>query len=119
MPSVFNWYLPDYNPGGRVSAAGLVAPELQIITENLVVQATNYHRTIDYSSVIDPAAALPAGQGVDNLLGNSTSLDNVFINLAPLVADYKANRDTAGSTNVLHVVRLVGDELERHTPNEH
>ena len=26
---------------------------------------------------------------------------------------------TAGSTNVLHVVRLVGDELERHTSNEH
>ena len=26
---------------------------------------------------------------------------------------------TAGSTNVLHVVRLVGDELERHTTSEH
>ena len=26
---------------------------------------------------------------------------------------------TAGSTNVLHVVRLVGDELERHTTPEH
>jgi pyruvate kinase len=26
---------------------------------------------------------------------------------------------TAGSTNVLHVVRLIGDELERHTSNEH
>ena len=25
---------------------------------------------------------------------------------------------TAGSTNVLHVVRLVGDELERHTAPE-
>ena len=25
---------------------------------------------------------------------------------------------TAGSTNVLHVVRLVGDELERHTTPE-
>jgi pyruvate kinase len=25
---------------------------------------------------------------------------------------------TAGSTNVLHVVRLVGDELEKHSPNE-
>jgi len=26
---------------------------------------------------------------------------------------------TGGSTNVLHVVRLVGDELERHTSTEH
>ena len=25
---------------------------------------------------------------------------------------------TAGSTNVLHVVRLIGDELEKHSPNE-
>jgi len=25
---------------------------------------------------------------------------------------------TAGSTNVLHVVRLIGDELERHTTPE-
>jgi pyruvate kinase len=25
---------------------------------------------------------------------------------------------TAGSTNVLHVVRLIGDELERHTASK-
>jgi hypothetical protein len=114
MPSVFNWYLPDYTPGGRVSAAGLVAPELQIITENLVVQATNYHRTIDYGSVIDPVAALPTGQGVDNILGDTTTnriLDNVFINLAPLVASYKANRDTTGATNVSAATYLV-DRLD-------
>ncbi len=102
MPSVFNWYLPDYTPGGRVAAAGLVAPELQIMTENLVVRAVNYHRTLELSSIVDPNAALPAGQNVSALLNDSTALlDNVRADLTGLVADYRAYRGgltAAGST---------------------
>lgn len=105
MPSVFNWYLPDYTPGGRVAAAGLVAPELQIMTENIVVRAINYHRTIATSNVIDASATpLPAGQGVTALIGATDSaLDNVFCDISSLVTDYIANRaggntETAGAT---------------------
>ncbi len=98
MPSVFNWYLPDYTPGGRVAAAGLYAPELQIMTENLVVRSVNYHRTLELSSIIDPNAALPTGQGVNNLLGDSTGLlDNVRADLSGLVADYRAHRGSLTS----------------------
>ena len=112
MPSVFNWYLPDYTPGGRASAAGLVAPELQIITENIAVRSINYHRQIDYSSVIDPAAALPTGQGGSNLLGDTAGLlDNVFVNLAQLTADYKVVRETVGATEVSSATYLV-DRLD-------
>jgi hypothetical protein len=35
-PSVFNFYFPDYSPGGDISAAGLFAPELQISDEYTV-----------------------------------------------------------------------------------
>jgi uncharacterized protein (DUF1800 family) len=111
-PSVFNWYLPDYTPGGRVAAAGLVAPELQILTENMVVQNINYHRTVDYSSIIDPAAALPGGQGVTNLIGDTTNAqDGVFFDLSGIVTDYITNRETVGSTEVSACTYLV-DRLD-------
>gem|GEM_PF-524906 len=112
MPSVFNWYLTDYTPGGRVSSAGLVAPELQIMTENLVVRAINYHRTLEYSSIVDPAAALPGGQGVNNLLGDtSTVLDSVRIDLTTLTNDYKLVRETTGATELSAATYLV-DRLD-------
>ncbi|NNC87460.1 MAG: DUF1800 family protein, partial [Akkermansiaceae bacterium] len=41
-PSVFNFFLPDYSPGGELSIAGLTAPELQLTTETQVVDAINY-----------------------------------------------------------------------------
>lgn len=112
MPSVFNWYLPDYTPGGRVATAGLVAPELQIMTENLAVRAINYHRAIDYSSIVDPAAALPTGLGVQNLLGDTAGLlDNININVSTLVTDYVTRRGTAGETDITAATWLV-DRLD-------
>ena len=40
-PSVFNFYLPAHSPAGEIAAAGLVAPEFQILTSNSVVGMTN------------------------------------------------------------------------------
>ncbi len=40
-PSVFNWYAPDYVPAGAVAEAGLVAPEMQMATENNVINLYN------------------------------------------------------------------------------
>jgi uncharacterized protein (DUF1800 family) len=112
MPSVFNWYLPDYSPGGRLAAAGLYAPELQIMGENMVVNNVNYHRSLDYVGIIDPNAALPTGVGVSNLLGDGPGLlDNINVDLSQLTAEYKANRDTTGSTNITAATYLV-DRLD-------
>jgi uncharacterized protein (DUF1800 family) len=112
MPSVFNWYLPDYTPGGRVAAAGLVAPELQIMTENLVVRAVNYHRNVEYNSIIDPALTTATGQSTATLLGDDTALlDNVFINLGALVTEYKLLRETSGQTELSATTWLV-DKLD-------
>jgi len=41
-PSVFNFYLPTYAPPGDLVAAGLVAPEFQIINASSGVKAPNY-----------------------------------------------------------------------------
>ena len=40
-PSVFNFYLPAHSPAGEIAAAGLVAPEFQILTSNSIVGLTN------------------------------------------------------------------------------
>lgn len=112
MPSVFNWYLPDYTPGGRVAAAGLYAPELQIMTENLVVRTTNFHRTIDYGSIVDPAATLPASFSPGNILGDTTGLlDNIRMDLTALTTEYRTLRETAGQTEISAATWLV-DKLD-------
>ena len=40
-PSVFNFYLPSHAPQGDIAAAGLVAPEFQILNSNTVVNFAN------------------------------------------------------------------------------
>jgi hypothetical protein len=40
--SVFNFYLPDYQPPGEIAQAGLYAPEIQIITETFVTRTANW-----------------------------------------------------------------------------
>ncbi len=42
QPSVFNWYLPDFTPGGAIAAAGLVAPELQLANEPDIIRNINF-----------------------------------------------------------------------------
>lgn len=42
-PSVFNFYLPNYTPPGEIQAAGLVAPEMQIVNATSAVSAPNYY----------------------------------------------------------------------------
>jgi hypothetical protein len=39
--TVFNFFAPNYSPVGPVSAAGLVAPEMEIMDETSVVQVPN------------------------------------------------------------------------------
>ncbi len=45
-PSVFNWFSPDYVPAGAVSEAGLVTPEMQIATENNVINTYNTYQNL-------------------------------------------------------------------------
>jgi uncharacterized protein (DUF1800 family) len=40
-PSVFNWWKPDYRPPGILAAAGVTAPEFEIVTETQVFNLAN------------------------------------------------------------------------------
>lgn len=62
--TVFNWYLPDYSPGGPIADAGLVSPELQLANEQDVIRNINYFEDISRSSI---------GVITDNLANSSTS----------------------------------------------
>ena len=68
---VFNFFSPNYSPPGALSTAGLVAPELEITTENYITRTTNF---IAYST----------------LWGNTSNEDidreenRILINLEPL-----------------------------------
>ncbi len=42
-PSVFNFYLPGYTPPGEIQAAGLGAPEFQILNATSAISAPNYY----------------------------------------------------------------------------
>ncbi len=101
-PSVFNWFLPDFNPGGHIGAAGLVAPELQLSTETSVVRVINYHYTL---------TNLDNGQGVNPLVGaTDTLVDNVILNRTNFVQLYDAEI-TAGKT-VAQASTTVLDQLD-------
>ncbi len=112
-PSVFNWYLPDYSPGGKISGAGLAAPELQIMTENLVVSAVNYHRQIEYVSVIvsPPPNPLPIGQNVTALIGADPLLDNIVADIYTFV-DYFNTQKTAHGGDARAAMADVVDRLD-------
>lgn len=45
-PSVFNFYSPDYQPPGRILAAGLVAPEFQILNAVFGITLPNSFNTL-------------------------------------------------------------------------
>jgi hypothetical protein len=42
---VFNFFLPDHQPSGPITDAGLVAPEFQIITAVTAISSSNALRT--------------------------------------------------------------------------
>ncbi len=47
-PSVFNFFLPDYQPPGPMADAGLYGPEFQIMTSSTAITAVNhYMKTIE------------------------------------------------------------------------
>lgn len=48
-PTVFNFYLPEYQPAGVISDAGLFAPEAQLLTgPNLIGYINGLHSLINY-----------------------------------------------------------------------
>ena len=101
-PTVFNWFLPDYAPGGAVAAAGLVAPEFQITSESQVIAAINYHYQVSYST---------SGQSVSSLPIYLSTDDDVKNDLAPFYALY--DNAIAAKLTVTDAVTQVVDAFDQ------
>ncbi|MDF1824049.1 MAG: DUF1800 family protein [Verrucomicrobiales bacterium] len=100
-PTVFNWFLPDYEPGGAASAAGLVAPEMIQTTETQVIYNLNYLNQISRGT----------WQGVNALVGQTDpDLDNVAIDKASVQAFYDA--EISGGATVAEAVTTLVDHLD-------
>lgn len=80
-PSVFNFYLPDYSPGGALATAGLTAPELELATETQVVDAVNFTRSLVQS---------PGYWNVTGLEGFSNTDDYVRSDFSEYIGVYDA-----------------------------
>ncbi len=101
-PSVFNWFLPDYEPGGDISASGLFAPEMIQTTETQTISNINYMRTLTYGG---------NGQGVNALVGATDgNEDNVQIDKPGLQALYDA--EITGGATVAEAVETLIDHLD-------
>lgn len=101
-PTVFNWFLPDFNPGGAVAGAGLVAPELQQSTETTVIQAINYHFNLTNND---------NGQSVNELIGQADPVDdNVRLDRSAFIQLYDA--EIAAGKTVTEAVTTVLDRLD-------
>ena len=70
--TVFNFYLPDYSPGGAITNAGLVAPEMQLATEPDIIRNINYFEDITRSNL---------GQSGDELGGSDANQVIAFGNV--------------------------------------
>jgi len=59
-PSVFNFFSPGYAPPGEIQSQGMVAPEMQLATEYLNTQVTNYFWTQASARTVTQAPTLNA-----------------------------------------------------------
>ncbi len=52
-PSVFNFFLPDFQPIGKIADRGLVAPEFEIVNSQSVVEQINiWHRMLNSRTIL-------------------------------------------------------------------
>jgi uncharacterized protein (DUF1800 family) len=133
-PSVFNFYSPGYAPPGEIANQGMVAPELQLATEFLNTQATNYFWTqaigrtitqapqlnvddmyINTSEEIALAADSEAlvNRVADRLLGSSTRLSTELKAQAKAQVERSTNVNTRVADAIYFVVTSPEYVLQR------
>lgn len=71
-PSVFNFYLPDYQPSGELADAGLVAPEFQISTDTTVIGMVNLMAQLAFDE--DPIDAFDGDSEIELALDDEIEL---------------------------------------------
>jgi uncharacterized protein (DUF1800 family) len=118
QPTVFNWFLPDYVPGGAVAANGLVAPEMQLANESSVIAAINYLYTLVFGGTGQNGTALP-GQAVasdDNLILDFDPLRAIYLGVLDENSDGAFDAADAGTFNnpakIAEAVEAVVDRID-------
>lgn len=100
-PTVFNWFLPDYEPGGAISANGLYAPEMIQTTETQVIYNLNFLNGISRGTWV----------GVNPLVGQTNpDLDNVALDRSVAQAIYDA--EINGGATVTEATTVLIDHLD-------
>lgn len=74
-PTVFNFYTPDYQFPGELTANGMVTPEFQLTSETNVVRQSNFMFGGIFSSSSDPAAGPSTGFSSFSNGGGSIAFD--------------------------------------------
>jgi len=92
-PSVFNFYLPDHQPIGRISRRNLVAPEFEILTPTAIHNLTN----VFYSILRDDSRGRNNRQFV-NQFGRS---GRAQIQLGPVLSRIDNENDILNYLNIL------------------
>jgi uncharacterized protein (DUF1800 family) len=95
-PSVFNFFRPDYQRAGPLTAAGLVVPEFQITNENSLVLVNNQNLAQAYDFIDsqgNPHAGYQGSNELNNLSATSVMLKTAdweayAANPASLVAEF-------------------------------
>jgi hypothetical protein len=77
-PTVFNWFLPDYQPAGTISSFGLFAPEFQLADENAVIQNVNMYWRLGWNNNgdanVDPIGGSNSDMNAEGFLSNSDQI---------------------------------------------
>jgi uncharacterized protein (DUF1800 family) len=92
--SVFNFFSPFYAPPGEIAAGGLVAPELQIATEYLNTQVTNYFFATAVCYVPQPLSFCPVVRPETVIIDTAAEL--ALAGNPPALVDKVADRLLAG-----------------------
>lgn len=98
-PSVFNFFSPFHAPPGEIADANLVAPELQIATEYLNTNTTNFVFATAFCYVPTPVQGCGAPGRDTPIL--DTSIENSLANNPDALVDKIADRLLAGQISTV------------------
>ncbi len=100
-PTVFNWYQSGYSPGGAITEAGLVAPEMQLTNETQVVVSINFSRTLLNTTT---------GQTGTTFIGASITMDDVRVDRVPWESLYTS--EIAAGKTPTQAITVIVDRLD-------
>lgn len=114
-PSVFNFFLPDYQPTGEIADAGLVAPEFQITNSSSVVAISNVLQAAVLSDFVNDLREPPFSAAAPDLGPWLALADDIPALLDRLDTVFTYGTLSAETRNAIADAASQVDELELRT----